>query len=228
MVVRSEMPEASAGRTSSPAPVTGVPTDKTSRAAFRQFMEARQKTSSKGRTPLNTRGERPILPTPERLVKSDRPKKTSAGYYRAPAPIERLRNSGKLDPHPRINEAMYTASQTLQLSFHNAGLTESIKSQDLTGTGGGGSSAASHMPLNEFALHHRQKYLTACKRMGWYEPYPLRGCGRLVVDVICHEMSIEDAGSRYFPGSRNATAIAAANDRLREGLFMLAVHWKLI
>jgi hypothetical protein len=201
---------------------------KTSSVAFRQFLHARQAKNPKARAALNAPAAKPIAPTPERLGKADHPLRTSGGYYRVPAPIERLRNQGKLDPKPRINEAMYTAAQMLQQSFYNSGLSEHIKSQDLTGAGGGQSTASSHMPINEFAAHHRSKFLTACKRMGWYEPYPLRGCGRLVVDVICREMSVRDAGCKHFPNTRAESYQSAANDRLREGLFMLAVHWKLI
>ena len=35
-----------------------------------------------------------MKPTDERLLKDDKPRKTDAGCYRAPAPIERLRDQG--------------------------------------------------------------------------------------------------------------------------------------
>lgn len=85
--------------------------------SFRAFLAERQPEGAKV-LPL-----KPLKPTRQRLEKEDHPAKTGAGFYRAPAPIERLRDQRKLDEMPQINEAMYEAAQKLSQHFYDAGLT---------------------------------------------------------------------------------------------------------
>ena len=167
-----------------------------------------------------------MRPTPERLEKADRPRKTDAGFYRAPAPIERLRDRKKLDPLPTVNEGMYQAGCKLYTHFYQGGL-KGIAAQDLSRCVGGGDGGSCGFPQNDRAMFHRQKFREATRIMGWYETAPFRGAGRLVVDVVCFEMSISDAAQIHIPSSRLEVTIAAGMDRLREGLFALGAHWGL-
>ena len=64
--------------------------------------------------------------------------------------------------------------------------------------------------------------------MGWYVDHPFRGSGRLVVDVVCFEMPILEAGVIHTPKARTDTVSAKAMEKLCEGLFILAAHWRLI
>ena len=191
------------------------------KGSFRAFLAQRQPEGAKV-VPLKAQ-----KPTKQRLEKADHPAKTSAGFYRAPAPIERLRDQRKLDEAVHINAAMYEAAQKLAGHFYDAGLT-GIQAQDLSScVGGGGDGAACGFPKSERAMHNRQKVREACKMMGWFEAHPYKGAGRLVVDVVCYEMTIADASRIHIPGCSTAAQVGAGMDRLRTGLFMLAVHWKL-
>lgn len=94
--------------------------------------------------------------------------------------------------------------------------------------GGGGDGAACGFPKTERAMHNRQKVRDACRMMGWFEAHPYKGAGRLVMDVVCYEMSLTDAAKVHLPpGGSNEARLGAAMDRLRTGLFALAVHWRL-
>ena len=190
------------------------------KGSFRQFLNARQ--------PVRQQPATPQVPTEQRLAKDDKPRKTPAGFYRAPAPIERLRDRGSLDHMPHINEAMYQAANKLVVHFYEAGLG-GIAAQDLSrdvrGSGDGG---ACGFPKTERAMHNRQKFREACKLMGWYETHPYKGAGRLVVDVVCFEMSLTDAAKVHLsPGGSNEARLGAGMERLRTGLFTLASHWRL-
>ncbi len=57
--------------------------------------KARNKSSSRRALPVRSE---PMEPTPERLAKVDAPLKLGSGLYRAPMPIERMRDRGQLDP----------------------------------------------------------------------------------------------------------------------------------
>lgn len=182
------------------------------KGSFRQFLAARQ--------PARQTPAAPQVPTEQRLVKEDKPRKTQAGFYRAPAPIERLRDRGSLDHMPHINEAMYQAANKLGAHFYEAGLG-GIAAQDLSrdvrGSGDGG---ACGFPKTERAMHHRQKFREACNIMGWFETHPYKGAGRLVVDVVCFEMSLTDASKVHLtPGGSNEARLGAGMERLRTGLF---------
>ena len=201
-------------------------------AAFREFMQKRQaaKASASPAVKAKRVPQAPALsmkPTAERMEKEDRPGRTKAGTYRAPPPIERLRDQGKLDPNPRVNLGMYEAAEKLYAHFYRGGL-KGIKAQDLSRSVGSGDGGSSHFPTNDDAMFHRQKFREATRIMGWHVDHPFRGSGRLVVDVICFEMPILEAGLIHTPKARTDTVSAKAMEKLCEGLFILAAHWRLI
>ena len=167
-----------------------------------------------------------LKPTDERLAKEDKPRKMDAGHYRAPPPIERLRDQNKLDPTPHINQAMYEAAGKLYAVFYLGGLG-GIAAQDVSRCVGGGDGGSSHFPRDERALHNRLQFREAVRVMGWFESFPHRGAGRLTVDVVCREMALRDAAKIHIPLGRTEVSLAAGMDRLREGLFALAAHWNL-
>lgn len=196
------------------------------KAAFRDFLHKRQEASGKYKPAYVP----PAEPTAERKAKGDRPKKTQGGFYRAPPPIERLRDRNQLDKKPHVSCAMCEAATKLYTHFYEAGL-HGIAAQDLTRemTGGGkGGLPASQFPRTERAMHHRQTFREACRVMGWYETFPLRGAGRLVVDVVCYDRGVEDAARVHIGPGRLEIVRDNGMDRLREGLFALARHWRLI
>ncbi len=156
----------------------------TGKGSLRQFLAERQPASA------TVVALRPVKPTKQRLAKDDKPAETRAGFYRAPAPIERMRDRKQLDMQsPAINAAMYEAAQKLGQHFYEAGLN-GLQAQNLAScVHGSGDGAACSFPKTERAMHHRQKFREACTIMGWFEAHPYKGAGRLVVDVICYEMT---------------------------------------
>lgn len=198
-------------------------------AAFREFMQARQRAKTKPATTANARPaapSKPTTPTQERMAKTDNPRRTTSGVYRAPAPIERLRDQGKLDPNPVVNSAMFEAAEKLYTHFYQGGL-KGIAAQDLSRSAGGGDGGACQFPATERAMHHREKFREATRLMGWYIDAPYRGAARLVVDVVCFEVTVEDASRRHTLSARTDTIKANGMEKLCEGLFILAAHWRL-
>ena len=200
-------------------------------AAFREFMQKRQaaKASASPAVKAKRVPQAPALsmkPTAERMEKTDKPRKTGSGAYRAPHPLERLRDQGRLDPNPRVNLAMFDAAEKLYAHFYQGGL-RGIQAQDLSRATGSGDGGACQFPASENALFHRQKFREATRIMGWHIDAPYRGSGRLVVDVVCYERTVEDAARLHLLSSRTDTVKAAGMEKLCEGLFVLAAHWKL-
>lgn len=183
--------------------------------------KARSKSSERRALP-----KRPDVlgPTPERLAKADAPVKMGAGLYRAPPTIERLRDRELLAPgDAHLNEMLFQAAEKLEGYAAGAGLGAAIRAQDLNrvvSTGGdhGG----------EHAAHCLKEFRTACTLMGWFSAYPHRGAGRLTVAVVCDGMGVKEAAALYRPGGSDGARLGAGMDVLREGLFALAVHWRMI
>jgi hypothetical protein len=163
-------------------------------------------------------------PTPERMAKDDAPITTSGGLRRSPAPIERLYRAGKLDLIPHINHAMLQTAEKLAEHYYGASLV-GVRAQDLNRvvSGGGGPDAN---VTSENAVYHFEKFKLACKLMGWSDANPYRGAGRLVVAFVCEERALKDAATEFVPVGSSEARLGAAMDRLREGLYALAVHWK--
>jgi len=181
---------------------------------------------AKARRPIARRPDM-LAPTPERLAKRDAIAKTAAGFYRAPAPIERLRDRQQLAPtDAQLNEVMFQASEKLA-GLYRAAELDGLQAIDLTRIGTGGSDANVGMATTERAAHCRREFRIATTMMGWHALYPHRGAGRLTVAVVCEEMGVKDAAAIYRPGGSNAAQLGAGMDVLREGLFALALHWRL-
>ena len=183
----------------------------------------------------------PLGPTPARLAKGDID--VRAGMHRAIPPVERLRDQGKLaTPKPseeieRLkargefsydvveNQRCYEAA--LRLYRHYEGMLQgvqgSVQAQDLNkiiGSGGEGDCSK-----QEAWVIHRDFFREAVTLMGCYDN-PFKGCGRIVVAVVCSEMSIRDAAEACLPDSNQNAKQSIAMDRLRTGLFTLAMHWR--
>ena len=181
----------------------------------------------KGRNKSSTRRAlptrpNPMTPTPERLAKLDAPVTSGEGLYRAPMPIERMRDPGQLDPTPHLNEALYLAAEKLVGLFEGAGLASGVRAQDLTRVAGSAGEGGDH-----HAAHCLLEFRRACILMGWSIPHPHRGAGRITVAVVCEGQGVKDAAAVHRPGGSDAARLAAGMEALREGLFALALHWRL-
>lgn len=186
-----------------------------------QARKARKRTSARRTLPKRAES---LAPTPERLAKDDAPVKTGAGLYRAPMPIERMRDRGQLDPTPHLNEMMFQAAEKLVGYYEGAGLATTCRAQDLSRV----ISSGGEMHGGERAAHCLKEFRTACTLMGWSVAYPTRGAGRLTVAVVCEGRSVKEAATLHRPGGSDAARLGAGMDVLREGLFALAVHWRLV
>ena len=164
-----------------------------------------------------------VLPTPERLAKSDAPLHLGGDLYRAPMPIERMRDRGQLDPLPHLNEAMFCAAERLVGLFEGAGLASTVRAQDLTRVIGAAGDGGDH-----HAAHCLIEFRRACILMGWSVAHPHRGAGRITVAVVCEGRGVTEAAAEHRPGGSNEFRRGAGMDALREGLFALALHWRLV
>ncbi len=64
--------------------------------------------------------------------------------------------------------------------------------------------------------------------MGWSEANLQRRAGRIVVAVVCFEQTVNDAALEHIGRGRLEVIKAQGMDRLREGLYLLAVHWACV
>ncbi len=180
------------------------------------------------RARISARKEKPtklLGPTPERAAKGDvTPYRTAGGFHRSISTVERLRDQGKLDHDARHNQAMFQAAERLRRHFD--GCQIGVKAQDLNRITGG--AASGDLTQEEAWVEHHRHFTIAKKLMGWTEAHPKRGSACIVIAVVCEEMTVSDAADTNLPQARTEAMKAAAMDRLREGLFMLAVHWREI
>ncbi len=165
----------------------------------------------------------PIGPTPERLDKGDIVHNKTVALHVSIPLVELLARQGKLDPHESTSRAMLSAAEKLYRHFVGCGV--GVKAQDLNRIVGG---AAEDLDQEENWVHHRDVFRTACKMMGWSDANPRRGAGRLVVEVVCYEQTVRDAALVHIGRGRLELIQAQGMDRLREGLFALAVHWRFL
>lgn len=186
-------------------------------------------------------------PTPERLAKGDiAAPRTAGGFCRSLSMAEQLRDGrerglqkpisrltpdqlvtlhekGRLDHDARTSEGMFQAAEKLRRHYDGLGL--GARAQDLNRVVGSNDSD----PLGEEAwVHHHQVFQIACKLMGWHDNAPHRGAGRITVAIVCEDMTITDAAAAHLPAGETTARKAAALDRLREGLWALASHWRMI
>ena len=177
----------------------------------------------------------PLGPTPERLAKGDVQSKTG-GFHRSVPPIERLRDQGKLaapGESVRIESELSTAARrenngcfeaAEKLARHYDGLAIGVKAQDLNRIVGG---ASDDLAGEENWVHHHREFTKACRLMGFSAANPRRGCARIVVAIVCEGMTVGDAAIKYIGRVRKDVAEAQALDRLREGLYELAILWRM-
>ncbi len=163
-----------------------------------------------------------VGPTPERLAKPDAPLQLGGGLYRAPMPIERMRDRNQLDHTPHLNEAMFLAAEKLVGLFEGAGLASTVRAQDLTRVIGAAGDGGDH-----HAAYCLLEFRRACILMGWSVAHPHRGAGRITVAVVCEGRGVKEAAAEHRPGGRAEVQLAAGMEALREGLFALALHWRL-
>ncbi|MDR3488767.1 MAG: hypothetical protein P4M05_28170 [Bradyrhizobium sp.] len=198
----------------------------------RSTPSARQSAQTTARARISASGSKkgkraraaPMGPTPERLAKGDISPITAGGFRRSIPVVEKLRDGHKLDHDPRTNESMFQAAEKLRRHFEASLI--GVKAQDLNrivSCGGG-----DELCGEEAWVHNFDQFTKACKLMGWSQANPHRGAGRIVVSVVCYEMTISEAAGVHIAGGRKETILAAGMDRLREGLFALAIHWRFI
>jgi hypothetical protein len=78
------------------------------------------------------------------------------------------------------------------------------------------------------AVDARREFIHAVRCMGWYGEkdgpnyFPFRGCGRIVVGLVCYGYTISECAKLYLNITSQERAEAVAMDRLREGLMSLA------
>ncbi len=165
-------------------------------------------------------------PTPERMAKGDIPDRTPGGFHRAIPLIERMRDRHQLAENPNddyTNQKYLEAAEKLRRHFE--GCMIGVKAQNLD-------EAVSHGPGDltgeEGWVHHYKEFKTACRLMGWSDVNPLRGAGRLVVAVVCYEVPVMEAALTHTGSGRAERVLERGMDRLREGLFALATHWRFL
>ncbi len=163
----------------------------------------------------------PMGPTPERLAKGDVVLNNPLAQHVAIPTVERLAKLGKLDHDEVTARAMVCAAEKLYRHFVGCGV--GVKAQDLNRIVGG---STDDLNQEENWVHHRDVFRMACKMMGWTDANPRRGAGRLVVEVVCNEQTVRDAALIHIGSGRLELIQAQGMDRLREGLFTLAVHWR--
>ena len=167
-------------------------------------------------------------PTEERLAKGDVTLyRTAGGFHRSVSTVEQLRDQEKLCPENRgHNQAMFRAAERLRRHFLGAQQLGAVKAQDLNRVTG--RSSAEDLTQEEAWVEHFRQFTDARKLMGWSPAHPNRGAACIVVAVVCEDMTVTGAAEAYLLPARAEVMKAAAMDRLREGLFALAVHWREI
>ncbi len=169
-------------------------------------------------------------PTPERAAKEELVLQNSplqevgrqnVRVYRAPPPIERMRDANRLDHRPEMNEAMYRQAEDLQRLQRKAGMI-GVAAQDLTRAFGGDRVDPPYMMARTEAaaaargeLHQRLNFI------GLRIDAPLYGNARVVYAVVCEELSFAVAGRLHCGQTNDYAAAAVAKDRVRAGLMAL-------
>ncbi len=168
----------------------------------------------------------PMGPTAERIAKGDLSPRTAGGFHRAVPPVERLRDEGRLHKSdPFLNQAYFEAAEKLHRHF--MGSLAGLKAADVSDAVLTGVPDANGLVGEEGWVHHFDTFRLACKLMGWPHGAPDRGAGRIVVAVVCYENTVEQAAMMFMGAGRTEVLKAVGMDRVREGLFALATHWKL-
>ena len=167
---------------------------------------------------------RSILPTPERMAKSE-------GYLHVvttgpdtfttarDAPIDRLHEQWKRRPVDHgIDLRRYNAAEKLRLHWHHAGMAERFAAID-PNTVFSRAEASCGLPTSEFMAHHRGQYRRAVQALG------MRVSSH-VEAIVCRDFEIVEAGKRL--GYRDdKQARAAGMTALLIGLDQLSTLWEM-
>ena len=169
---------------------------------------------------------KPLGPTPERLAKGDIPHTaTAGGFHRSVPPVERLYKTKKLsETCVRENLALFEAAERLKAHFDRKSAF-GVQAQDLTRVRG---SSGESLYAEESWVSHKKNYDEAMVLMGYWPNSPTRGSAKIVEAVVCLEMGVGDAGSAILPAGRTERVDAIAMEKLRQGLFNLAVFWGML
>ncbi len=190
-------------------------------AATAPVRRARKKLRAGGRTD----DKASATPTAERLARADEHYRQDAvrAYHCEDAPVERLAKRRALDPDPGRNEMMRQAASRYYEHWYLSGMS-GVSAIDLTRASASSESRPVGMPATEAALAHRRKYRDARAKLAEY------GGDRLldVVEFVVLNECVVEAIAVQVSGYRDrGKAIAVTLDRLRGGLGLLAVHFRI-
>jgi hypothetical protein len=116
-----------------------------------------------------------------------------------------------------INQAHYTAALKYRHHWYRAGLSSPLSSVELNRIFASDLTNFSGMAKTEAQVFHRQRYREAVQHIGM--------TGAAVVEqVVCQEISLEQAGYKLGWGSK-PQAIAAATERMKAALDRLVELW---
>ena len=116
-----------------------------------------------------------------------------------------------------ISQAQYTAAVKYRHHWFRAGLSSPLQSVELNRIFATDLTNFSGMAKTEAQVFHRQRYREAVQHIG------ITGAA-VVEQVICQEISLEQAGYKLGWGSK-PQAIAAATERLKGALDQLVALW---
>ena len=142
--------------------------------------------------------------------------------YRVIDALERLFERKLLDNQGGMNEAMYLSALWLRETFRRAGLDASLGGGELDRIVSAGGNFSDKLDSHAGAVDARREFIHSVRCMGWYDLYPFRGCGRIVVGLVCYGYTIAECAGLYLNIVSSERAEAVAMDRLREGLMSLA------
>lgn len=136
------------------------------------------------------------------------------------SPLDRLAARHVLARDPCANRMLHAAGQRYFEHWYLSGMLL-LGAQDVSrpyASGAGGSSCG--MPASERAAYHRQQYRAAVQALGaWFLA--------AVDPIVLAEQDPASVGARISGYSHHGLAVAVALDRLRGGLDLLAVHFRI-
>jgi hypothetical protein len=116
-----------------------------------------------------------------------------------------------------VSEAQYTAAVKYRHHWYRAGLASPFSTVELNRIFAADLTSFSGMAKTEAQVFHRQRYREAVQHIGII--------GAAVVEqVVCQEISLEQAGYKLGWGSK-PQAIAAATERMKAALDRLVELW---
>ncbi len=161
-------------------------------------------------------------PTPEREGKAGAfvRRDTLGRCHVEDAPLDRLAARHVLARDPVLNRMLHAAGQRYFEHWYLSGMM-ALGAQDVSRPYAcGGTSAACGMPTSERAAYHRQQYRGAVQALGaWFSA--------AVDPIVLAEQDLASVGSKISGYRKPKVAVAVALDRLRGGLDLLAIHFRI-